>query len=143
MDLLIKEGDVIVTGGIETEENNIEGSNQAVDNVKPQQEQINKNEPLTFRIEKVIITAPGGSGAITMEGEESTTMESTGTPYRIVPSYDKDPSEWTEADKEAYSKAVQEIANIAKAEYDEAVEREEQIMKEMEMMLQQEMEQNN
>ncbi len=78
-----------------------------------------------------------------MEGEPATTMDSTGTSYRIVPSYEKDPSEWTDADKEAYSKAVEEIANMAKTDYDEAVKREEQTIREIEEKLQQELSQYN
>lgn len=141
LDLLINDDEVIVT-----EENEIEKENsQLINNEKLQQEkeQINKDEPLTFRIEKVKTVNQGGSGAIIMEGEPATTMDSGGTSYKIVPSYDKDPSEWTEADKEAYSKAVQEIANMAKADFDEAVKREEQLIKEMEEKIQQEIEKYN
>lgn len=145
LDLLIKEDDVIITEDNEIEEKHTEESNQVMDNTKPQQEkeQVNTNEPLTFRIEKVRTTTPGGSGTITMEGEAATTMESTGISYKIVPSYDKDPEEWTDVDKEAYSRAVQEIANMAKSDYEDAIKREEQLIKEMEEQLQQEIEKYN
>ena len=142
LDLLIKENEEIINDT--QSEKTIEENNQIVDNKQQaSKEQSNKNEPLTFRIEKVKTVNKGGSAAITMEGEPATTMDSTGTSYRIVPSYEKDPSEWTDADKEAYSKAVEEIANMAKTDYDEAVKREEQTIREIEEKLQQELSQYN
>lgn len=142
LDLLIKENEEIINDT--QSEKTIEENNQIVDNKQQaSKEQSNKNEPLTFRIEKVKTVNKGGSAAITMEGEPATTMDSTGTSYRIVPSYEKDSSEWTDADKEAYSKAVEEIANMAKTDYDEAVKREEQTIREIEEKLQQELSQYN
>lgn len=69
---------------------------------------VNYNEPLSFRIEKI-------------------NMED-GSSYKIVPSYDKDYSEWTDAEKKEYQKMYNRIAELAKEDYNNAMANEDQAM---------------
>lgn len=121
----------IINGSTEVSDNKITNNNSiANDNSttsdKPttsNNSTSNDDEPLTFRIEKVEINEDDGL--------------ITGTSYKIVPSYDKDMSKWTEEEKAEYERLLQETAKMSKADYDEAVEREKQIMEEVEKSLEQ------
>ena len=78
---------------------------------------VNTNEPLTFRIEKVYHKTEGGSIVKDMQGNDAIEASSEGIEYKIVPSYDKDFSEWTKAEKEAYQKVLEETSKMAKEYY--------------------------
>lgn len=88
-------------------------------------------EPLTFRIEKIDLSAEGGTIVKNMQGEDALSMEGSGTGYNIIPSYNKDVSEWTKAEKKEFEKAIEELRAKAKADYDNAVASEEKNMAEI------------
>ena len=85
----------------------------------------NYDKPLTFRIEKI---STGTNGSLT-EGSQGNNADSgNGTSYRIIPSYDKDYSKWTDAEKREYQKMHNRIAELAKEDYNNAVENEAKAM---------------
>lgn len=98
-----------------------------------------KNEPLTFRVEKEIVQTEGGNIVKNMQGEDAIELGVTGILYSIVPSYDKDYSKWTKAEKEAYQKALEEAERLVDEEYRANLEKEEREMKEMIAKLEEEM----
>lgn len=100
---------------------------------------VNTKEPLTFRIEKVEIKQEGGGIVKDMQGNDAYEMSGEGVEYKIVPSYDKDYSEWTKAEKQAYQKAYEDAAKMAKAEYEANAANEAQEMQRIALELQQEM----
>lgn len=104
---------------VQTNETNLEN------NVKPIT--VNENEPLTFRIEKVV-TENAGSGWMVEDGIKVEADGGTLTEYKIIPSYDKDLSKWTKAEKEAYIKVAEEANKMAKADYENTMKQEEQSM---------------
>jgi len=79
------------------------------------QQQEETNEPLTFRIEIVEQNYPDGSHS---------------KEYKVVPSYEKDFSEWTAEEKKAYDDALKEAARMGKENYDDTVSEEERKLKE-------------
>ena len=81
------------------------------------QKEINNNEPLTFKVKRIIETTESGDTSIG---------------YKIVPSYDKDYSKWTKEEKEAYMKAWEEMSKIAEEDHKRIIEEEEQKLKEAE-----------
>lgn len=72
---------------------------------------VNTNEPLTFRIEVI--------------------SNDNGTDYKIVPSYDKDYSQWSMSEKWAYQKTFERVAELAEENYNNAVSNEKQILDNM------------
>lgn len=99
--------------------NNSTKNDNSIEENKPNQ---NDEKPLTFKIEKI---------------EREDDGIGKGIEYKVVPSYDKDGSKWTEEEKQEYEKMLQKAANMAKSNYDEAVEREKQILEEIEKSLEQ------
>lgn len=73
---------------------------------------VNKDEPLTFRIEKEYYKKEGGNIVKDMQGNDAIEATVEGRLYNIVPSYDKDYSKWTNEEKRAYLKAREEIARM-------------------------------
>lgn len=115
-------------------------NNQTVeDNHVPNETQtvVNTDEPLTFRIEKVVIKQEGGGIVKDMQGNDAIEMSSDGIEYKIVPSYDKDYSKWTKADKEAYQKAYEDVAKMVEEEYKKNMANEENAMLDAIMVIQQ------
>lgn len=120
----------IINGSTEVSDNKITNNNSiANDNSttsdKPttsNNSTSNENKPLTFRIEKI---------------EREDEGVGKGIEYKVVPSYNKDGSKWTEEEKAEYERMLQEAAKMSKADYDEAVEREKQIMEEISKSLEQ------
>lgn len=107
---------VVETNTLETSDNSVIKDNSIEnENIVTNEEVIKNNtEPLTFRVERVEVKFENGSG----------------TEYKIVPSYDKDGSEWTKEEKEAYMKAVEEANAMGKADYEAAVAEEERKLEE-------------
>lgn len=103
-----------------TEDNSITTENVVTDNT----------EPLTFRIEKVDISSNGGNIVTNMKGEDAIEMSSNGTEYRIIPSYDKDISEWTKAEKEEYIKIAEKAKAMADEEHEQILKQEQNSMSE-------------
>lgn len=97
-------------------------------------------EPLTFRIEKKDLSNEGGTIVKNMQGEDAILMEGSGSAYNIIPSYNKDVSEWTKAEKKEFEKAIEEIRAKAKENYDNAVASEQNSMAEALQNLEKEME---
>lgn len=89
---------------------------------------LDKNEPLTFKIEKVTEKIENVNTSITMEGTQPIIEDQVVQKYKIVPNHYKDPYKWTKKDKEAYSKAVAEVARLVEEEYKKQVYSEEQTM---------------
>lgn len=81
---------------------------------------VNRDEPLTFRIEKVFIKQEGGNIVKDWQGNEAYEMSGEGIEYKIVPSYDKDYSKWTKAEKEAYQKMYEDVAKKVQEDYNKA-----------------------
>ena len=100
---------MLATNNNETSTNTITNSNETLN----EDNQNNANEELTFKIEKVVIK--------TEDGNE-------GTEFKIIPSYDKDYSEWTKQEKEAYQRAFEEANRMVKEEYDNRVSEEKQAL---------------
>lgn len=110
------------------EDNNVSNETQNV---------ANTDEPLTFRIEKVVIKQEGGGIVKDMQGNDAIEMSSDGIEYKIVPSYDKDYSKWTKAEKEAYQKAYEDVAKMVEEEYKKNMANEENAMLNAMMVIQQ------
>lgn len=111
----------IINEGTEVSDNKITNNNSiANDNSTTNNSTSNDDEPLTFRIEKIELEDEWGG---------------KGIEYKVVPSYEKDGSKWTEEEKEEYDRMLKEAAKMSKADYDEAVESEKQIMEEIEKSL--------
>ena len=72
----------------------------------------NNTVPLTFRVERI----------------EESTEDINSVEYKIIPSYDKDYSEWTKSEKELYEQALEEARQKSEEEYHSAIAREQQIM---------------
>ena len=81
----------------------------------------NTTEALTFRIEKI----------------QHEYVDGSGTEYKIVPSYNKDMSEWTKEEKEEYVRVVEEANAMSKKEYEDTVKQEEETLKQLTMELEQ------
>lgn len=79
-----------------------------------------KDEKLTFTIKRIESNVDGG----------------TGIEYKIIPSYDKDYSKWTNAEKEAYQEAFNEAIQLSEKEHKEIIAREYQNLAEIEQNLQ-------
>lgn len=88
-----------------------------------QQENVNNNEPLTFKIVRIEKDYENGDHSVE---------------HKIVPSYDKDYSKWTKEDKEAYSKALDEAARLSQEEHQRAQAEQEQALLNAELELQKE-----
>lgn len=106
-----------------TSDNTKEENNVILNNNEQPTENIptnNKQEELTFTVKRIEANVDGG----------------TSIEYKIIPSYDKDYSQWSKAEKEAYQKALEEIAEMVKDTYKNSVEKEEKIMADIERKLQ-------
>lgn len=88
----------------------------------------NTSVPLVFNIVEKRDFKEGGNLTVTMKGEEAYEMISEGIELVIVPNYDKEYKYWTKADKEAYEKAIQEVARIAEERYNNQVANEQNNM---------------
>ncbi len=99
----------------------VDDSSNIIENVS---EQIDTNEPLTFRIEKIYTETEGGNIVKDMQGNDAYEMTSNGVEYKIIPSYDKDYSEWTNEEKKAYQKTLNEIDKMGEEDYQNAIENE-------------------
>lgn len=98
----------------ETTTNNTKVNNEINEENK---QEADKSKPLTFRIERVVIKNPNGDG----------------TEYKIVPSYDKDFSQWSKEEKEEYQKTWEKAVQMVQNEYNETNANEAQIMKDAEL----------
>lgn len=85
----------------------------------------NVYEPLTFRIEKVTMESTGTAWYEDENGIRTPISAGTDTEYRIIPSYDKDISKWTKAEKEEYVRVSEEANRMAKEDYENIVAQEE------------------
>lgn len=87
---------------------------------------INK-EPLKFRIEKVYSSQEGEFSVDYTQGDVNiNNAKNKGIEYKIVPSYDKDYSEWTKKEKEEYQRVLEEISKMAEEDYNKATSNEQQ-----------------
>lgn len=88
-----------------------EETNEVINEVSEENnKEVEDSKPLTFRIERVEEKSENGEGV----------------GFVIVPSYDKDFSQWSKADKEAYNEALQESARLTKEEVEKMEAQEEQ-----------------
>ena len=104
----------------ETDDNEMSENNQEQNETNTA---VNTDEPLTFRIEEVVVEQE-----MNMTGEGEQVVIGTGKERRIVPSYDKDYSKWTKAEKEAYQKAIEDLAKMAQEEYEKSLKSESEKM---------------
>ncbi len=72
----------------------------------------NNTVSLTFRVERI----------------KESTEDIHSVEYKIIPSYDKDYSEWTKSEKELYEQALEEARQKSEEEYNSAVASEQQAM---------------
>lgn len=109
---------------------NYDESSNVIDNnqVSNEDSKNNTNKPLTFRIEKVATKTNGGNIVKDMQGNDAIEGSSETIEYKIIPSYDKDYSEWTKEEKEAYQKAYEDVAKMTEEDYNKNVANEEQAM---------------
>lgn len=111
----------VETNTLETIDNSVIKDNSIEnENVVTNEEVITNNtEPLTFRVEREVVKFENGSSIS----------------YNIVPSYDKDASEWTKEEKEAYMKAVEELYAMGEADHEALLAEEERKLREAELEL--------
>lgn len=102
LDKNVKENlDMLVSSDYKSTSDNNEIKNNVIlndDELSNENKSINTNEPLTFRIET--------------EKHKSEDGRVEATYFNIVPSYDKDYSQWSKAEKEAYLKAREETQRM-------------------------------
>jgi len=87
---------------------------------KEKQQESNKSKPLTFRVERV----------------EEKGENWKGVSYVIVPSYEKDFSQWSKQEKEAYDRAIKESAKMTEEEGRKMQQEEEQNLANAELEVQ-------
>lgn len=134
---------MLVASNFQSDENNNQVKNEVQEVVNTEnQEQHNEissetlsvstnKEPLKFRIEKVYSQDGELSVDYTQGDVNINNAKSKGIEYKIVPSYDKDFSEWTKAEKEAYQKALDDIRAMAEEDYNSVAQNEKQILDNM------------
>lgn len=131
--------DMLVSSDFKTStDNQVIEDSQEIENNEMQNDiklTANNKEPLTFRIEKVynnifnnseedeiVIDYTKGNSAIN-------NAKSQGIEYKIVPSYDKDYTEWSKQEKEAYQKAFEDVAKMAEEDYQNNVKNDQNNLK--------------
>ena len=123
--------DMLVSSDYKSTSDNNETEKNVISNNDEQptaNQSVNTNEPLTFRIEKVYNKTEGGNIVEDMQGNDATEMSSDSIEYKIIPSYDKDFSKWTKAEKEAYQKLLEDIRTMVEQDYNAAVQNENQLL---------------
>lgn len=129
LDNMVKENlNMLVSSNFEESNNTNETASDTETAEDNQQENANTNEPLTFRVVEVKTKTEGGKIVKDMQGNDAYEMSSENVEYKIVPSYDKDYSKWTKAEKEAYQKAYEDAAKMAEERYKNNVANDKQIL---------------
>lgn len=116
---------------VSSDYNSTSDSNEAEKNVilnNDEQPTENKSvstnkEELTFTVKRIETNEAGGIGI----------------EYKVAPSYDKDYSQWSKSEKQAYQKAFNEALELSKKENERLKAKEEQTMQNVEMLLLKEM----
>lgn len=123
LDKNVKENlDMLVSSDYKSASDNKEAEkNVILNNDEQPTENISTNnkEQLTFTVKRIETSVDGG----------------TSIEYKIIPNYDKDYSQWSKSEKEAYQKAFNEALELSKEENERLKAKEEQTMQNMEMLL--------
>lgn len=104
LDMLVSSDYKVASDSSEIENNVILNDNE----VKDEEKQIDTNKPLVFQIEEI--------------------EKDDGKEYVIVPSYDKDYSQWSNKEKRDYQANLEAIARLAEEDYNSVAQNEKQIM---------------